>query len=184
MLLLPSPHRHTHQQRPLIRKWIPVVGSPFFFFLGGGNPSFNLDKKLNNGIVGFSTWSNGSKAESEKSTWLFHLCSKTKVQLQQFRFLSWEQKFKTNSGKMIWLFKLEAKWIVKSNFCFSIWEPNLIVELDFRFSLWSRSSKQIPRNQLPQTTIGFGVAMAYEWPKSTRTYMEPGHFPYTCNMAA
>jgi len=71
---------------------------------------------------------------------------------------------------MIRFFKLEAevpKQIANSNFCYLIWKPKWIVEVDFHFSFSSGTSKQIVKNQLPR--IGFGVATANEWPKSTWT---------------
>jgi len=38
----------------------------------------------------------------------------------------------------------------------------------FRFG--AEVPKRIVRNRLPRMTIGFGVATANEWPKSTRTH--------------
>jgi len=101
-------------------------------------------------LGGFEQWnffwgflSNGSKTDSEKSTWLFHSCSKRKFNSNSSAFCFRSKSSKTNSGKMIRLFELEAevaKRIVNFNFCFSIWESKRI-EVDFLFSFWSGTSK-------------------------------------------
>ena len=49
-IMLSSPHRHTHQPCPLICNRISVIGLHSLLW---GDPSFDLDGKLNDGIVEF-----------------------------------------------------------------------------------------------------------------------------------
>ena len=87
-------HSNRNLDPPTKKEWRPYDWNSFMDeWVSISGCKVMLPPPSNCNAYAYSAWSNSSKLDSEKSTWLFHSCSKTKVQLQQFRLLFWEWKF-------------------------------------------------------------------------------------------
>ena len=83
--------------------------------------------------------------------------------------------------KTIRFFELEAEVpnrIANSNFCYSIWKPKRILEVDFRFSFWSGSSKTNSGKSTPVNDNWFwsgdGERMAEKYTEQTSSVVDVG----------